>query len=153
MVNLLPREQSLERLQERYCSSFFVELALDPAIDGADSAEPTLQLFDSHNMKASVYELLPLHYKLQVAYYSGEGTTKKNDEVTQQLAEIFDLFESNKESLHIKFYSISMMNLEQIFINLAREQFEADEAIEAKKSLRSSQRMLSVRRQSSQVFM
>ena len=48
------------------------------------------------------------------------------NDTTQQLATIFDLLEKNKEKEGIKFYSVAPMNLEQIFIDLSRKQYEAD---------------------------
>jgi hypothetical protein len=76
-------------------------------------------------MSASVYESLPYHIKLQV-----DITDSTREKGTLQLAAIFMLLESKKTKLHIKFYSVAKMNLEQIFINLSRKQFEANEAIE-----------------------
>jgi len=136
---------SLDRLQERYCNSFFVEVQLDPNTVN-DTSEPTLEVFDEHDMTATVYESLPFHFRLQVAFSEGMGYDH-----TKQLADIFDLLETNKAKLNIKFYSVAMMNLEQIFIDLARQQFEADESVDAQRSLRQSKRMVSQRRLSQSI--
>lgn len=127
---------TLDRLQELHCDSFFVEIALHP--NTTDSIEPTIDVFEAHNMSANVYESLPFHYKLKVPI-------EKSD-LTEQLATIFEILEGSKEELGIQFYSVSMMNLEQIFIDLSRKQFEADEAMESKRSLRISMRDVSERR-------
>merc|ERR1712174_146853 len=99
---------SLERLQERFCDSYFVELS----------------------MQTTVYESLPYHLKLQVPFVT------KPMVGTEQLSSIFELLESKKDSLGIKFYSVTMMNLEQIFIDLSRKQFQVNETFEFERSMR-----------------
>ena len=81
-------------------------------------------------MPSTIYESLPYHFKLQVPFVEGA----RHDD-TRQLAQIFDLLESNKEDLGIKFYSVAPMNLEQIFIDLSRKQFEADTTFESQRSV------------------
>jgi hypothetical protein len=76
-------------------------------------------------MEASIYESLPFHVKLQI---SMNGGVSLHDN-TEQLADIFSLLESKKVDLAIRFYSVARMNLEQIFINLSRKQFQVDEDI------------------------
>ena len=120
---------SLNRLQELYCTSYFVEVSLQSHTD--DLAEGhILDTFEEHHMPATVYESLPYRFKLQIPFVEGA----KHDD-TKQLARIFDLLESNKEELGIQFYSVSLMNLEQIFIDLSRKQADADNNFESQHSL------------------
>ena len=121
---------SLQRLQERYCTSYFVEISL--LADTDDRAEDrVIGAFSESGMEASVYESLPYHFKLQVSLLEGSAPDD-----TRQLASIFELLEMNKKKLGIKFYSVTLMNLEQIFIDLSRKQFEADEDFGAVSSRR-----------------
>lgn len=113
---------TLTQLFDRYCTSFFVEVSLLPS--AGDSAEELiLDAFESAGMPASMYESLPYHMKLQVPF----NLEAENGEDISQLASIFKLLASQKDSLAIKFYSVAKMNLEQIFISLSRKQFDADE--------------------------
>lgn len=116
---------TLNQLYERFCTSFFVEISLQPS-GRTDPVAAVLGTFETSQMQCTIYESLPYHLKLQVPF----ATTKSDSDNTRQLAEIFALLESKKESLGIKFYSIAKMNLEQIFINLSRKQFEADSRLE-----------------------
>ena len=79
--------------------------------------------FAKIDMEASIYETLPFHFKLKVNFQ--QGVIIGNN--TTQLAEAFRLLETNKIELAIQFYSISLMNLEQIFIDLSRKQFKASD--------------------------
>ena len=83
-------------------------------------------------MEASVYESLPLHFKLKVGFQQDVDTN--NNSVTQ-LAEAFRMLETNKAELGIQFYSVALMSLEQIFIDLSRKQFETDEELSERKQL------------------
>jgi ABC-type multidrug transport system ATPase subunit len=116
---------SLNELYERYCTSFFVEISFKTDSNDSELEGSVVQEFEAGGMSASVYESLPYHIKLQV-----DITDSTREKGTLQLAAIFMLLESKKTKLHIKFYSVAKMNLEQIFINLSRKQFEANEAIE-----------------------
>jgi hypothetical protein len=64
---------------------------------------------------------LPYHFKLQVPFQDGNNHL-------EQLASIFGVLETHQNELHIKFYSVARMNLEQIFIDLSRKQFAAEES-------------------------
>lgn len=111
---------TLTRLQELYCTSYFVEISLEQ--DASEETEDQLiDIFKAYNMEAESYESLPFHFKLRIPFVEG---FKHGD--TKQLADIFSLLESNKQSLGIKFYAVAPMNLEQIFIDLSRKQFESD---------------------------
>ena len=111
---------SLKRLQELYCTSYFVEISLRP--DAASNAEELVcDAFEVQDMSAIIYESLPYRFKLKVPFVEG---ARRDD--LKQLAQIFDVLETNKERLGIKFYSVALMNLEQIFIDLSRKQFEAE---------------------------
>ena len=99
---------SLPELQFQYCNSYFVEIALlSSALD--NNHADTLEVFASARLPAKVYESLPYHFKLQVPFQS--------DDRLEQLSCMFDLLEANKRKLNIKFYSISQMSLEQIFVS------------------------------------
>jgi len=99
---------------------------LQPTIANCDEAEEkAIDAFSEIDMDASVYESLPFHFKLKVEFQKG-AETKNN---TRQLAGAFGLLERKKEELGIQFYSVSLMNLEQIFIDLSRKQLEADETL------------------------
>eukprot|EP00980_Cylindrotheca_fusiformis_P002026 scaffold449_cov138-Cylindrotheca_fusiformis.AAC.2 len=110
---------SLKRLNDLFCTSYFVEISLDSHA-AEDAEERIIEIFNN-KMAAESYESLPYRFKLKVPFVEeGKGNTK-------QLADIFDLLEKNKSSTGKKFYSVAPMNLEQIFIDLSRKQFEANE--------------------------
>ena len=115
---------SFNRLKDLYCNALFVEIALSPDVitDCGVSEEAMLDAFAGIGMKAEVYESLPYRFKLRVALRATDEAS-----TTAQLAEAFRLLEDRKTSVGIHFYSVSPMSLEQIFINLSRKQFEADE--------------------------
>ena len=116
---------SLPYLQSKYCTSFFVEISLDPLAVGEEGAEShedaVVDAFQQKGMEAKVYESLPYRFKLQLPFQESDRQ--------YQLANIFRLLESEKRSLGIKFYSVEQMNLEKIFIDLSRKQFEAEERL------------------------
>jgi ABC-type multidrug transport system ATPase subunit len=118
---------SLKELYSLYCTSFFVEVSFESSADDSLSEELIVKAFESTGMEASIYESLPFHVKLQI---SMNGGVSLHDN-TEQLADIFRLLESKKVGLAIRFYSVARMNLEQIFINLSRKQFQVDEDIES----------------------
>lgn len=121
---------SLASLQARYCNSFFVEIALTE--QAADTAQDDiLDAFENKGMTVNVYEALPYQFKLKVPFEDG------NDHL-DQLASIFDLLQTRQEELYIKFYSVAQMNLEQIFIDLSRKQFAAEEEIRSIRNLSSA---------------
>eukprot|EP00526_Cylindrotheca_closterium_P003041 CAMPEP_0113643644 /NCGR_PEP_ID=MMETSP0017_2-20120614/22957_1 /TAXON_ID=2856 /ORGANISM="Cylindrotheca closterium" /LENGTH=1596 /DNA_ID=CAMNT_0000555187 /DNA_START=143 /DNA_END=4933 /DNA_ORIENTATION=+ /assembly_acc=CAM_ASM_000147 len=111
---------SLKRLQELFCTSYFVEISLMPHAN-EDAEDKIIEVFEGRDMRAESYESLPYRFKLKVPFVNGAG-----NDTTQQLASIFDLLEKNKEKQGIKFYSVAPMNLEQIFIDLSRKQYEVD---------------------------
>ena len=118
---------SLDRLQERYCTSYFVEVSLSDTVDPAKGEEAVIGAFEDQNMSVEVYESLPYKFKLRVPFVEttfGHGTTR-------QLADIFALLESSKMDLSINMYSVAQMSLEQIFIDLSRKQFSVDNAAAA----------------------
>jgi hypothetical protein len=45
-----------------------------------------------------------------------------------QVAAILGLVVNKKDESHIRLYSVAQMNLEQIFINLSRQQFKVEES-------------------------
>jgi len=108
---------SLNRLHELFCTSYFVEISLEPHV-GKDTEQNVIDVFEMHGMTAESYESLAYRLKLRVPFME-----RSNNDDTKQLASIFQLLEANKESLGIKFYSVAPMNLEQIFIDLSRKQF------------------------------
>eukprot|EP00956_Cyclotella_meneghiniana_P036966 scaffold133328_cov35-Cyclotella_meneghiniana.AAC.1 len=112
----------LSRLQELYCTGLFVEISLNPDVaDSIKTESETIDAFVKIGMDASVYESLPLHFKLKVSFQQDEVV---NNHSVAQLAEVFRMLETNKSDLRIQFYSVSLMSLEQIFIDLSRKQFE-----------------------------
>jgi ABC-type multidrug transport system ATPase subunit len=112
----------LSRLQELYCTGLFVEISLNPDVaDSIKTESETIDAFAKIGMDASVYESLPLHFKLKVSFQQDEVV---NNHSVAQLAEVFRMLETNKSDLRIQFYSVSLMSLEQIFIDLSRKQFE-----------------------------
>jgi ABC-type multidrug transport system ATPase subunit len=110
---------SLSALRAEYCKSYFVEIALQSTAPD-DAQDKTFETFSSNGMPAEVYESLPYHFKLQVPFQS--------ENRLEQLASLFELLESHRQELHIKFYSVAQMSLEQIFIDLSRRQFAAEES-------------------------
>eukprot|EP00978_Attheya_sp_CCMP212_P012739 scaffold31880_cov59-Attheya_sp.AAC.1 len=111
---------SLPSLQATYCNSYFVEIALLPNAPD-DSQDKVLDTFEQKGLTSKIYEALPYQFKLQVPFQDGSHLA--------QLATIFELLETHQERLHIKFYSVAQMNLEQIFIDLSRQQFAAEESM------------------------
>ena len=144
---------TLDRLHERYCNSYFVEIALEAGAPETNIDDDIIDAFESKGMTGTtVYESLSYHLKLQVPFadYSsaeggGVGASSSQGDKIRQLACIFDLLESQKQKLHIKFYSVAQMNLEQIFIDLSRKQFEAEESFRAVQEQASSRRLSSRR--------
>jgi ABC-type multidrug transport system ATPase subunit len=130
---------TLDRLQQRYCGSYFIEIALDE--NAADSAEEdTVAAFASRGMEATIYERIPFNFKLQVPFlHESEASSSR----IQQLITIFSLLEAKKADLRIKFYSVAQMSLEQIFIDLSRQQFDEEEGSlrDVTASRRESQRL------------
>jgi ABC-type multidrug transport system ATPase subunit len=115
----------LSRLQELYCTGLFVEISLHPDVaDSITTESLAIDAFAKIGMDASVYESLPLHFKLKVSF---QQDMVANNHSVAQLAEAFRMLETNKSELRIQFYSVSLMSLEQIFIDLSRKQFEKDE--------------------------
>jgi ABC-type multidrug transport system ATPase subunit len=118
---------SMKRLHALFCTSFFVEISLEPHAE-EDAEEKIIDMFNNR-MAAESYESLPYRFKLKVPFANaGNGNTK-------QLADIFDLLEKKKERAGIKFYSVAPMNLEQIFIDLSRKQFEVNADFTSMRSL------------------
>jgi ABC-type multidrug transport system ATPase subunit len=108
---------TLNRLKELFCTSYFVEIVLEPHV-GEDAEEKVIIVFENQGMEAESYESLPYRFKLKVPFFDGQS----HDD-TSRLAAIFKLLEENKQLLGIKFYSVAPMNLEQIFIDLSKKQF------------------------------
>jgi len=114
---------SLKRLQELFCTSYFIEVSLESY--ASKSAEDRLiETFKKNDMIAETYESLPYRFKLRIPFV--DGVSKGGSADILQLANIFSILETSKESLGIKFYSVAPMNLEQIFIDLSRKQFDID---------------------------
>lgn len=74
-------------------------------------------------MNAAIFESLPFHFKLKVKFQDEEEMTNN---LISQLAMSFDVLESVKETVGIEFYSVTLMNLEQIFIELSKKKFEEE---------------------------
>ena len=138
---------TLDRLQERYCNSYFVEIALEQGAP-PDLEDDVVNCFvkDGGMEDTTVYESLSYHIKLQVPFSSHTGHGD-----TTQLAKIFELLESHKTKLHIKFYSVAQMSLEQIFIDLSRKQFDAEESYRVAQEESNSRRRLSSRMSSRRI--
>ena len=123
----------LGRLQELYCTGLFVEISLQPNVaDSVKAESEAIDAFTKIGMEASVYESLPYHFKLKVSFQQGVDA---NNNITQ-LAEAFRMLEKKKVELGIQFYSVALMSLEQIFIDLSRKQFETDEDFSERKQPR-----------------
>lgn len=117
---------SLPYLQGKYCKSYFVEVNLDPLASKSEDEEAigedaVVDAFIKQGMEAKVYESLPYRFKMQLPFEQSDHQS--------QLANIFGLLEREKKALGIKFYSVEQMNLEKIFIDLSRKQFEAEERL------------------------
>lgn len=123
---------SLSYLQGKHCTSYFIEVSLDPlavlntddepAVAPPPSEDHVVDAFVKAGMSATVYESLPYRFKLQLPFQEGA-------QQQQQLANIFGLLEREKKALGIKFYSVEQMNLEKIFIDLSKKQFETEQAV------------------------
>ena len=136
---------TLDRLHERYCNSYFVEIAMEPGSTDDNVEDGIVDAFVSKGMAdTTVYESLSYHLKLQVPFV--DHTSASRGDRIRQLASIFELLESNKGKLGIKFYSVAQMNLEQIFVDLSKKQFEAEESFRAVQEQHQSSRRLSSQR-------
>lgn len=102
---------SLTELKAEYCNSYFVEIALLASSTGLDKVN-AVKLFTSAGFPADIYESLPYHFKVEVPFQSVDHL--------EQLACLFELIESHKSELNIKFYSIVQMSLEQIFVSTVK---------------------------------
>jgi len=112
---------SLGELQDKYCHSYFVEIALGNEAPPS-AQEDVVAALQSVGLSAEIYESSHLlRFKMKVPFLDADSRTRMI-----QLADMFELLFSRKEELSIKFYSIAQMTLEQIFIDLCRGQFEAD---------------------------
>lgn len=118
---------SLSQLYDKYCTSFFVEISLRDTANNETAPDKILDAFDNNGFPATVSESLPYRLKLQVPF--------QNDDDIQQLADIFDMLENQKDNLDIQFYSVAKMNLEQIFIDLSRKQMDADAEFQSERQL------------------
>lgn len=109
---------TLPYLENKYCTSHFVEINTV----GSANQDEVVKAFVAEGLDAIVYEALPYRFKIQIPF---------NESSPQhQLASIFDLLERKKAELNIKFYSVCKMNLEKVFIDLSRRQFEANEVVQ-----------------------
>lgn len=123
---------TLNRLQELYCTGLFVEISLlTTNADYKCAEDQAIEAFSQLGMNASIYESLPFHFKLKVNFQQGVDTSNN----LTQLAEAFRLLETKKKEIGMQFYSVALMNLEQIFIDLSRKQFEKDEELERARDL------------------
>jgi ABC-type multidrug transport system ATPase subunit len=129
---------SMGELYEKYCTNFFVEVSFNAECDHGTAEQSLLRVFG--DASASVYESLPFHIKIQVTI-----NDRKEEASTRQLAKIFALLESKKHELNIKFYSVAKMNLEQIFIDLSRKQFEVNEQLVIAAPQESARNLSSIR--------
>lgn len=121
----------LSRLQELYCTGLIVEISLLPNVaDSVKAESEAIDAFTEIDMEASVYESLPFHFRLNVTFQQGVDT---NNNSVIQLAEAFRMPETKKLELGIQFYSVALMSLDQIFIDLSRKQFETDEEFSERK--------------------
>lgn len=105
---------SLSELRSEYCNSYFVEISLRPNVD-EECQRRILDVLSQHGMPSQVYESLPLRFKIKIPFVG--------DSPIRQLADIFELLDTQRENLGIQFFSVSQMSLEQIFIDLSRRQF------------------------------
>ena len=110
----------LPALQAQYCKSYFVEIKLQSSAPD-DGVQKALATFATSEIPAQLYESLPFHFKLKVEF--------EPEHRVEQLARIFELLEGNRDILHIQFYSVAQMNLEQILLDLSRRQFAAEESV------------------------
>ena len=108
---------TLSSLTDKFCNSYFLEVSLEDVSDVNSPREKALSVFRENNMHPETYEHVAHHYKIQIPF-------SVNCNPTEQLADIFTVIENNKTRLSIKYYSVSQMSLEQIFIDLSKKQFE-----------------------------
>jgi len=96
---------SLKRLQELFCTSYFVEVSLTP--NAAEDAEnKIIEVFERNDMDAESYESLPYRFKLRVPFVNGAG-----NDTTQQLATIFDLLAVPMPMTLLCLYKMDMIRM------------------------------------------
>lgn len=114
---------SLGSLQDKYCHSYFVEIALENSAPKS-AQDNILAAFNVAGLPAEVYESSYfLRFKMKVPLVSSDPHARLS-----QLADIFTLLHYRQNDLYIKFYSVAQMTLEQIFIDFCRRQFEVEES-------------------------
>mmetsp|Transcript_1567 Transcript_1567/g.2417 ORF Transcript_1567/g.2417 Transcript_1567/m.2417 type:complete len:1653 (-) Transcript_1567:77-5035(-) len=109
---------SVARLSEKHCDKNFVEITFDKSAPES-SNEDTLEMFRKEGYEPTIYEALIGRVKIQLPRIAGESNTLT-------LANIFTLLDKKQEEMHIEYYAVAQMSLEQIFIDLSREKFEGE---------------------------
>merc|ERR1712048_1554132 len=101
---------TMAELNERHCRSFNAEIVL--SLDApSGSTDRILGALKKEGMHPRVSENYGQRFKLEIPFVSGSSRTA-------QLGRLFDIFSSQQDDLYIKFYSVSVASLEQIFIDM-----------------------------------
>jgi len=110
---------TLSRLQEKHCDKLFADITFLDSSDPESSEERVVAAFQEAGHKVETSDSFPGRLRIQIALKPGAR-------IVTALADAFAFTENNKERLGIQFYSIAVMDLEKIFIELSRKQFETD---------------------------
>jgi len=106
---------TMARLREKHCTSNFVQVALHYEAQ-VNTDELVVEYFEQNGVSSSVYESFPGMFKLQVPAVQGQSNAST-------LSKLFSLLESSRTKFKMKYYAVAQMSLEQIFINLSRDEF------------------------------
>ncbi len=107
---------SLGRLKDKHCQSNFLEATFNDSAGGEADARLVAFLGEKGYQPRLVQSLMQTA-KIELPYTAHESGA-------ESLARLFDLVESNKDALGIKYYHLAPQSLEGIFIQLSEKTFE-----------------------------
>jgi len=103
---------TLNHLQDKYCKCNYLQVTFETVSNEQD----LVRVLEEAGLEPTVYESYARQLKLQLNVESMANNILN-------IAKVFDIMESNKQKLQVKYYSVAEMSLEQIFINLSKEKF------------------------------
>lgn len=109
---------SLAKLQDKHCNKIFADLTFT---NSAPPEEQILAIYAKSGFNAEIVEAYSHRVKLQINL---ENHSQHN--TARVLASAFRFTESVKSRLQIKLYNLAVMDLEKIFIELSKQQFDKE---------------------------
>ncbi|GBG28493.1 ABC transporter ATP-binding protein [Hondaea fermentalgiana] len=114
---------SLDRLRDKHCSKIFVDLTFQNPAPTSDEVEAA---FGKADFDASIVEVFQNRMKLQINFEDHDWSRVS---MARVLASAFRFVESAKAALNIELYTLAVMDLEKIFIELSKEQFDRESGV------------------------